>query len=236
MYLLNGPHGITFSTDVDAISGNPIALNIQPTIDSAPLKIWLDNRAEPSALAPHPASGFATAHWDRGTLVVQISHLPESYLIRNGVPNSDQATMTIYLSRHGDLLSMTGAFVDPVYLTEPYLISQVLKLDPSSNAGSSPAWRQSPCTPEIDVPDYSHDQVPSYLPGQNPSISEMTALYHIPLEGVLGGAQTMYPEFLATMVAKGYRPPASYCKQYCCGWIGGAAPSKSLLCPKASGE
>jgi hypothetical protein len=236
MYLLNGPQGIIFSTDLDPISGIPIAVNIQSTIDRPPLKIWLDGRVEPSKLAAHPPGGFIKARWERGTLIAGISHIPESYLVRNGVPSSDQAKMTLFITRHGDLLSVTGVFEDPIYLTEPYPLSQVLILNPDSNEGSSAAWRQSPCTPEIDVPDYAHDQVPSYLPGQNPSLNEMTHLYNIPLDGVLGGAQTMYPEFQSRILTAGYAPPGAYCKQYCCGWIGGVPPSKNLRCPKASGE
>jgi hypothetical protein len=236
MYLLTGPQGIIFSSDFDPITGIPVALNIQPTIDRPPIKIWLDGRAEPGTLALHPAGGFASGKWVRGTLVAHISHIPESYIVRNGVPNSDQASMTLFISRHGDLLSVTGILEDPVYLTEPYPVSQILKLDPVTNGGTSAAWRQSPCNPEIDVPGYSHDQVPNYLPGQNPSINEMTQLYHIPLDAVLGGAQTMYPEYRKTIKAAGYMPPVTYCKQYCCGWIGGGAPSRLLQCPKASGE
>jgi len=37
--------------------------------------------------------------------------------------------------------------------------------------------------------------VPNYLPGQNPFLHEYADRYHLPLEAVLGGAETMYPEY-----------------------------------------
>jgi hypothetical protein len=45
--------------------------------------------------------------------------------------------------------------------------------------------------------------VPHILPGKNPFVSEVTDMYHIPQEAVMGGAETMYPEYrkkLKTMV------------------------------------
>ena len=38
-------------------------------------------------------------------------------------------------------------------------------------------------------------EVPHYLPGKNPFVDEMTKVFNIPAEAVLGGAETMYPEF-----------------------------------------
>lgn len=233
MYLVTGPQGIIFTADTDPITGQPIAWNIQPSIDRPPIKIWIDGRAEPAPLTVHSAGGFGTGKWEGGALVAHIGQFQQSYLVRNGVPNSDLASVTLYVMRHGDMLSVTGMFEDPIYLTEPYAVSQVYK---QSTEPLIRAQQQSPCTPEIDVPDYSHDEVPNYLPGNNPSINEMTNLYHVPIEAVLGGAQTMYPEYQRTIIASGYVPPANYCKQYCCGWIGGARPSRSLQCPKSAGE
>jgi len=37
--------------------------------------------------------------------------------------------------------------------------------------------------------------VPHYLPGQNPFLTETAEIYHLPYEGMQGGAETMYPEF-----------------------------------------
>jgi len=47
--------------------------------------------------------------------------------------------------------------------------------------------------------------VHSYMPGQNPFLTEFAAKYQIPVEAALGGPPTMYPEFRDKM--KGLKPP-----------------------------
>ena len=47
---------------------------------------------------------------------------------------------------------------------------------------------------------------PHYLPGQNPFVKELTERHNIPIEAVLGGAETMYPEYRKKLT--GYVPPA----------------------------
>jgi hypothetical protein len=42
-------------------------------------------------------------------------------------------------------------------------------------------------------------KVPHYLPGKNPILTEYAAQYGIPPEAALGGAETMYPEYIAKM-------------------------------------
>jgi hypothetical protein len=42
----------------------------------------------------------------RNTLVITTTHLKEGYLRRNGIPFSDQATMTEYWMGHGDYLTV----------------------------------------------------------------------------------------------------------------------------------
>ena len=37
--------------------------------------------------------------------------------------------------------------------------------------------------------------VPRYLTGKNPFTNEVTKLYNIPVEAVLGGAEAMYPAY-----------------------------------------
>ena len=60
--------------------------------------------------------------------------------------------------------------------------------------------------------------MPHHLPGQNPFVNELTEKHNIPVEAVLGGAETMYPEYRKKLT--GYVPPA-ICKRYCgCGGLG----------------
>ena len=50
--------------------------------------------------------------------------------------SSDRATLTYRFTRHGELLTLTGILEDPVYLAEPYVLTEVLKLDPNANLRS----------------------------------------------------------------------------------------------------
>ena len=86
---------------------------------------------------------------------------------------------------HGDLLTVLTSIEDPIYLTEPEVLSKTFQLDSAPMSPVGP-----PC-----VAGYEGvgSEVPHYLPGKNPSIGELTDLYHIPREAMLGGAETMYP-------------------------------------------
>jgi len=57
--------------------------------------------------------------------------------------------------------------------------------------------------------------VPHYFPGKNPFLNEVTSSYGIPLEAVLGGAETMYPDFRKKIKEKYVRP--DHCTRYCGG-------------------
>ena len=51
-----------------------------------------------------------------------------------------------------------------------------------------------PCDPVVEI-DRPADSVPNYLPGENPFVREFADKYHLPRAAVLGGAETMYPEY-----------------------------------------
>ena len=63
------------------------------------------------------------------------------------------------------------------------------------------AW---PCTVADESVAPGH--VPHHLPGKNPFVNEMTNLFGIPVEAVLGGAETMYPEYRKKIRDKYVRP------------------------------
>jgi hypothetical protein len=134
--------------------------------------------------------------------------------------------MIAHFMRHGDFLTVTELVDDPVYLTEPYVVSRVWQLDPHANIGAVPA----PCTPETEVARLDgQSSIPHFLPGQNPYMKEVTGLYNIPEEAVMGGAETMYPEYRKRLKDK-YTPPEK-CIRYCCGWGGGNPnPATALGC------
>jgi hypothetical protein len=103
-------------------------------------------------------------------------------------------------------------------------------LDPTANLPPTPA----PCTPEVEIPrlEEANGVVPHFLPGKNPFLHEVAQNYHIPEETVMGGAETMYPEYRKKLKDR-YVAPAQ-CVRYCCGWVGGGnggfTPASSLDC------
>jgi hypothetical protein len=198
-YIALGPFGIKIWNETDSITGETIAWKIGAWEDRAATTIWMDGRAHPSANAPHERGGFTTGAWEGDTLVAYTTHMRAGVIRRNGVPNSDQATMTSYFFRYGDLLTLLVIVEDPVYLSEPFLISKNFQLDSGPIRPIGP-----PCVPGYEG--QSGDEVPHYLPGTNPSVDELTKLYHLPRDAVLGGAQTMYPEFRKTIKDKYVRP------------------------------
>lgn len=219
-YVLIGPFGLKMWSESDPVTGQVIAWKIGGVIDRAIVTIWMDGRPHPPEGARHSFAGFTTGRWLGNTLVTKTTHYKEGYLRRNGVPTSDQATFEMYFSRHGDLLTVTALIEDPVYLTEPFVVSRTWQLDHTANLLPVPA----PCVPEAELPGLKGEgDVPHYLPGRNPFLHEMTRMYNIPQDAVLGGAETMYPEYRKRLTEK-YVPPDK-CTRYCCGW--GGAPRRT---------
>jgi hypothetical protein len=85
----------------------------------------------------------------------------------------------------------------------------------------------APCSPEAEVV-RPEGLVPHLLPGKNPFTDEVTKMYHIPVEAVMGGADTMYPEYRKKL-KDNYVAPAK-CVRYCCGWGGTAAADNLKDC------
>jgi hypothetical protein len=197
-YIALGPFGLKIWNETDSISGETIAWKIGAWEDRAATTIWMDGRPHPSPNAPHERGGFTTGAWEGDTLVAYTTHMRAGVIRRNGVPNSDRATMTSYFFRNGDLLTLLIAVEDPVYLAEPFLLSKSFQLDAGPIRPIGP-----PCVPGYEG---QSGDVPHYLPGTNPSIDELTTLYHIPRDAILGGARTLYPEFRKTIRDTYVRP------------------------------
>ena len=121
-------------------------------------------------------------------------------------PSSDEATMTTHFIRHGDLLTVLEIIEDPIYLTEPELLSKNFQLDNTSMSPVGP-----PCVAGYEG--VGEGKVPHYLPGTNQSIDELTKFYGIPREATLGGAETMYPEYRKKIKDAFVRPEK--CTQNC---------------------
>jgi hypothetical protein len=226
-YVVIGPQGIKIWSETDPVTGSVVAWKISAAIDRAIVTIWMDGRPHPSENAPHPFSGFTTGVWEGETLTTYTTHVKEGYLRRNGVPSSDRATVTMHLVRHDKTLTITAIVEDPVYLTAPHILSRSWQLDPTANL--SPVAQ--PCVPEAELPGLTGDgEVPHYPRGKNPFVDDLTKMYNIPAEAVMGGEETMYPEYRKKLKNQ-YVPPAM-CTRYCCGWANGiaAAETTALQC------
>lgn len=226
-YAAIGPFGLEIWADTDPNSGQVVAWNIGAFIDRAITKIWMDGRPPPPENALHTFGGFATGVWEGETLTAHVTHFKEGFLRRNGTPTSDQASFTMHIARYGTTLTVLEVIEDPVYLTEPFVVSRSWQLDPTENMARVPA----PCVPEAELPGLKGEgDVPHYLPGKNPFVNDVTKMYNIPVEAVMGGADTMYPEFRKKLKDRYLAPPV--CLRYCCGWgaAAGAPAGTGLKC------
>lgn len=216
-YLSFGPFGFKMWAETDPESGRLVAWKTSGGLDIAGTTIWMDGRPHPSPSAPHSFAGFATGTWEGDVLVVSITHFKAGNLRRNGVPLSDDATITRHYIRNGNFLTVTQYITDPAYLSEPLMVSRTWQLD----LKGQPGLFQAPCNPETEVARLGvTGTVPHYAPGENPFVGELTKLYNIPEETILGGAETMYPEYRKRLKGK-YTAPQQ-CIRYCCGWKTGA--------------
>jgi hypothetical protein len=53
-----------------------------------------------------------------------------------------------------------------------------------------------PCEYVEEAPGRPQGWVPSFLPGENPFVPEFATKAGVPVEAALGGAHTMYPEYM----------------------------------------
>lgn len=200
----------------DEFTGDAIAWVIGGNYLRDNITIWMDGREHPSENAYRSPGGFATGKWEGNTLTVRMTNVKATWIRRgNGIPGSDQSTFTVHITRHDDLLTVTTIQEDPVYLTEPHVVSRVWQYNPNANQTGS---RRTICNTATEIP-YLEDsgQVPHYLPGENPEENFMVREYNLPKEAAMGYAHTLYPEYRRE-IRDSYEPPAM-CGRYCCAWI-----------------
>src|SRR5581483_1896054 len=189
-YIYGGPLNLRIWEDKDPQSQAVISIRQYISTYEQNRIIWMDGRAHPSANAPHTWMGFSTGQWHGNELTVYTTHLKQGELRRNGLPESDQATLIEHFIRHGDYMTHVSIVNDPVYLTEPFIRTQVFRLVLPEGLN----WLY-PCESVVEIAGRPEGKVPHYLPGENPFESEYAAKHHIPLDAALGGAATMYPEY-----------------------------------------
>jgi cyclase len=156
--------------------------------------IWMDGRPHPPAYAPHTWMGFSTGRFVGQALEVQTTHLKQGWLRRNGLPESDQATVVEFFVRHGDHLTHTSVISDPVYLAEPEVRSTDFARQPIDHQ----TWLFA-CDDGEQILDRAPDRVPNYAFGENPFVAEVRDRHKIPMAAYLGGPETSSPDFAARL-------------------------------------
>jgi hypothetical protein len=225
-YALTGPFGFRISSLQDPITQKLVAWKIDGWIDRDTTTIWMDGRPHPSEYAPHTHGGFTTGRWEGNTLTAVTTHAKMGDIKRHTSFSSDRATLTYRFTRYGDLMTVTGILEDPVYLAEPYVLTEIFRV---STGGQT--FPLTACEPIEELPTLHENPalVPHYLPGQNPWVNELTQNRGIPLEATLGGPATMYPEYRKGL-RETYKPPDT-CKIDC-----GAPPAAAAPAPAPGGR
>jgi hypothetical protein len=189
-YIYRGPLNLRVWEEKDPQSQRIFALRMYISTYEQNRTIWMDGRPHPPEGAAHTWMGFSTGKWEGNMLTVYTTHIKQGWVRRNGLPESDQATLVEHYIRHGNHMSHVSIVTDPVYLTEPLIKTQDFQLV----AQEGQNWLY-PCEYVTEVADRPRGEVPNYLPGQNPFITEFADEFHLSHQAVLGGAETMYPEY-----------------------------------------
>jgi cyclase len=203
-YIYHGPLHLRIWDEKDPNTQQIIAIKNYISTYEQTRTIWMDGRSHPPEYAKHTFMGFSTGKWEGDILTVYTTHIKQGWARRNGLPESDKATMTEHFLRHGNIMTHVTILNDPVYLTQPLIRTDDFHLDEKELGG----WLW-PCEYVEEILTRPKGAVPNYLPGQNPFIYEYADKNHLPHAAVMGGASTMYPEYRKVMnVAKIESAPA----------------------------
>ena len=192
-----GAAALRLSSIVDDPTQKLLAIHGRLSMREQETTIYLDGRPRPPDYVRHSWSGFTTGEWEGTELVTTITHLKEDYIRRWGPMRSDDATVRIRYKRISpEYLRATVIIYDPVYLTEPYIRTNLIwVLDPDMVL---PAY---PCEEATETV-IERGTVPNYLPGksllpaQDPKAVDQ---FGTPFDARLGGPDTMYPEYIKKM-------------------------------------
>lgn len=198
-YSLRGPNPSPHIGEIiDPVTRQLIGYTITGLFESANRTVWLDGRPHPSPFAEHLWTGFSTGEWENGALHVTTTHFKQMFIQRNGVPVSPYAVMHEFFIRHGDRMMLITQINDPVYLEEPFVRTSTFRWNPNGREGT-------PQQVEVaeEVPNLQQGDVPHYpLGSRHPEYANEN---NLPFEAVLGGRETLYPEYaekLKQMMAK----------------------------------
>ena len=149
--------------------------------------------------------GFSTGEWQGDILTVKTTHIKQGFVRRNGLVQSDLATMVEHFIRHGNILTHVSVVTDPVYTTEPLIKSEDFQLDEARPGILAVALRAGGRNHQ------SQEDRRAALLARRESVSErVLEHFKVSEQAVRGGAETMYPEYQSKLKAPGGPPaPAS---------------------------
>src|SRR3954453_8064283 len=155
--------------------------------------VYMDGRPHPPEWAPHTWTGFSTGEWVGNTLKITTTYIKDGFLHRGGPQTSDMYTMTEFLTRHGDILTIVTVIDDPIYLDEPYMDSTTYAYEPSSSV----AFETCNGTAFAENGGSDRHHVPHFLPGSNTAdLNEWLKKDDwVPPAAARGGVKTLYPEY-----------------------------------------
>jgi len=190
-YIWRGPSQLTIRKEENPLTRQIVAFHAE-WLRSIDNPIYLDGRPHPDPDALHSWGGFATAKWEGDMLTITVTNLKEGYVRRNGLPRSDQASVTEHWIRHGDILTVVVIVNDPVYLTEPFIRTTDYELNLRQQVPPYPCEMVT----EIERPPGA---IPHHLFGANDQLKGFGERHGIPFEATRGGADTMYPDYRKTL-------------------------------------
>ena len=192
-YIYRGPLNVRIWEEKDPKTQDVVAIKHYISTYEQTRTIWMDGRPHPPAWAPHTWMGFSTGRWDGDRLVVETTHIKQGWHRRNGVPASDQTTLTEYFIRHGNYFTHRRGDQGPGVPHRAADQDAALRAQPAGAAGAQLA---------VAVPgrcrggDPGETDVPHYLPGRNPYLaSSRKADAAARCPAAEGGAPSIYPEW-----------------------------------------
>jgi len=191
-YILRGPLNMRIWDERDKDTQQVVAIHLDLSNFQQRRIVWMDGRPHPSKNAEHTWMGFSTGRWDGDVLVVTTTHIKQMWHRRNGVPQSDQVTLTERFALHGTVMTYVTITDDPVYLTEPLVKTTNMLRNPRP---LPPQQLLYPCSEVVEIAEQPRGAVPHHLPGENPFLKEFAVQHRLSDQAARGGAATMYPEF-----------------------------------------
>ena len=189
-YIYRGPTQLRITKEVDPFSREVVAY--QPEWhQSTNMPVYLDGREGPPTRGQSHWGGFSTATWEGDILRIKTTHLKEDYIRRDGAMVSDQATVTSFWIRRGDILTWINIVHDPAVSVRA--ADSQLGVSPQRELAGTGA------SLHLGLRGARKGNVPHYLPGENPFLKNLRVRYGLAPTAPTGGVPTVYPEYQKTL-------------------------------------